>query len=166
MSISVCVYVSWRRFVLFACVHGYESLSVVRPCLNAHLHLCGSVPVYLCGACACKTDTRVFCGFISELWTSWVHAGGGKFSVHCLSKPLYNDWDSRSCLLSLLCSFETRKITSQKDNLSCDSDRLQVQESLQVEVFPVCFSEESLNLNFAVSRSSAAKSSNLKRTLR
>lgn len=38
-----------------------------------------------------------------------------------------------------------------------------VQQCPQVEVFPVCFSEESLNLNFAVSQSSAAKSSNLKR---
>lgn len=112
MSISVCVYVSWCRFVLFACIYGYESLSVARPWLNAHLNLHGSVPVWC--VCACKTDTGVFCGFISELWTSWVHVGVGKCSVHCLPKPLYNDWDGRSCLLSLLCSFETRKMTSQK----------------------------------------------------
>lgn len=67
------------------------------------------------GWCVRAKQIRVFCGFISELWTLGYMLEEGQLSLPCLPKPFYNDWDGRSCLLSLLCSFETRKMTTQKD---------------------------------------------------
>lgn len=145
----LCANVSQLKFVLFArtvhpcvlmhpcpfCMGTLVGISFWHLCLNAHLDLNWSVTDQCtCTTCACRTDIRVFVGFISELWTPCVHVE---------ARPIYpilftraaTAWDSTSCLLLLLCSFKTRK-------MAC-FDWIQLQESLQLEAFPVCSLEES-----------------------
>lgn len=88
----------------------------------------------------------------------------GQLSLRCLPK-LFKPWPGWQIVFahsSVLLRDQENDI-SKRQFVLCTLTRSQVQESLQVEAFPVCFSEDSLNLNFAVSQSIAAKSSNLKR---
>lgn len=64
-----------------------------------------------CAVHACKTDS-VLKWTLDLLVTRWRQAS-------CLPEPSYNDWDNRSCLLTPMCSFETRKKRSQTDNFFC-----------------------------------------------
>lgn len=114
----LCVYVSQFTFVPFACIHGYESATVFN--VHAWVLTCTCMGERRCTwvVRACKADTRVFRGL--NFGPLGYTLEGGQFSSHCLPGPLYNDWDGRSCLLALLCNFETREMTSKKnDNLSC-----------------------------------------------
>lgn len=79
--------------VLLTCIHGYKSLTAVRVHAQMYTFTCvGVLPCTSLVRAACKSDMRVFCGFICELWTLLVHAGGRPiYSLHCLPEPLYND---------------------------------------------------------------------------
>lgn len=143
----------------FECIRRYESLSVVS--VHAWMHTCTlewslhwSVIMYLCGACKQNRYESVLWFHkwtLDPLRTRWRKPNLA--SMVYLS--LYTMTGVANCVYSLcLCSFDTKTITSQKDNLSSILyfyfDRLRVQCSLQVEVFPVCFLEKSMNLNFVV----------------
>ncbi len=119
MHVHFCVCVSTCVYAHLSFLHAFArmSISMLCPHLSAHLHLHGSVTVYLCSACVqnrYESVLRFRKWTLDLLGTRWRQA-----NLHCLPEPLYNDWDGRSCLLTLQCCFETRKMTSQKDNLSC-----------------------------------------------
>lgn len=122
---------------------------------------CDRAPVWCVRA---KQIWECSCGFISELWTFWVHAGSGPVQPTMFTLAFIQRLGTADRVYSLLCAATTPGKWHLRNRvcLVC-FDQFQVQESLQVEVFPVCFWEESLNLNFAARQSSPPKSSNLKR---
>lgn len=81
--LCMCVCLSSCTFVPFARIHGDEYLNVMSM-LERTPSLAWECDC-TCVVRACKTDTRVFCGFICELWTSWVHTGGRPIYIVYLS---------------------------------------------------------------------------------
>lgn len=119
MRVDLCIWASTCSRARSAFVRAYTGMNIsgLCPCFIESLYLHGSVNVYLCAACVQNRYESVLQFHkwtLDLLGTRWRQA-----NLHCLPEPLYSDWDGSSCLLALQCSSETRKMTSQKDSLSC-----------------------------------------------
>lgn len=158
-----CPFLCLHAHLSFLHAHMGMNISMFCSRLDAHLYLHGSVTVYLFGACVqnrYESVLRFHKWTLDLLGTRWRPANlafivyPSLYTTTGMAEHVYSHFSAasrpgKSHLKKTIC-------------LVCSS-RFQVQESLQVEVFPVCFWEDVLNLNFAVSQSFAVKSSNLKR---
>lgn len=112
----VCVSTCHGARTVCPFLHAYMDVNLLL-CLNAWMHTCACMGVWLCTCVRAKQIREWFYKWTLDLLGTHTQEGG-QFSLRCLPEPLNNDWDGRSCLLALQRRFETRKMTSQK-NVSC-----------------------------------------------
>lgn len=100
---------------------------------------------------------------MSELWTSWVHAGSRPNQPTLFTLAFYTMTRMPDHVSSLFCAASRpgKWHLWKRLFVLCPLTNW-VQESPQVDVFPVCFREASLNLSFAVRQSSAVEILKLK----
>lgn len=149
---SIC---AWLRAsvhaVPFLLLHTDTNLSRCcrRPCLNAHLHFaweCDRVAVCVRAKNRYEGVPR-FYEWTLDLFR--LHAGGRPVQPTLFTRAF------KQCLGWCLLTSRPGKARLQNRICSAYFVRLQVQGSRQVEAFPAGLSEESLNLNFAVSQTSS-----------
>lgn len=131
----ICVY-GPAVCLSFFCIHECEYVNVVS--VHARMHTFTCMGVWTCTwylVRACKTDS-VLWWTLDLLGTRWRRAN----LAYIVYPRLYVMTEMADRVYSLFCAASRpgKWLLKQTVCLVC-SDRLQVQESLQVELFPVCF---------------------------